>query len=134
MIRVTVVFAAAILLGACAGFGKIPPAPTTAEIVQLTKDGVPASEIIRRMDESRAVYPLSASELAQLRAQGVKDEVINYMQQTYVSSVRDEEWYRARQGAVWPPYPGGLSYPYVDPYSDPLYYSYPYRYRTVPPR
>jgi hypothetical protein len=132
MIRVTVVFVAAILSAACASFGKIPPAPTTAEIVQLSKDGVPASEIIRRMEESRAVYPLSASELAHLRAQGVRDEVINYMQQTYISSVRDEEWYRARQRTLLP-YTGFYGYPnaYAYPY-DPYYYSYPYRYRPVP--
>jgi hypothetical protein len=129
MLRVSVTFIAAILLGACATFGKIPPAPTPAEIVQLTKDGVPAGEIIRRMEESRAVYRLSASELAQLRSQGVPEEVINYMQQTYITSVRDEEWYRARQGTVWPHYPGATT-PYSNP--DPFYYSYPYRYQPTP--
>jgi hypothetical protein len=134
MIRVTLVFAAAILLGACAGFGKIPPPPTTAEVVQLTKDGVPPGEIIQRMNESRAVYRLSDSELAQLRAQGVQDEVINHMQQTYLASVRDEEWYRARQGTVWPHYPGATSYTneYPYPYPNPFYYSYPYRYQPIP--
>jgi hypothetical protein len=130
MIRITVVFLGAILLGACAGFGKIPPAPTTVEIVQLAKDGVPAEEIIRRMEESRAVYRLSASELAELRAQGVPDKVINYMQQTYLAWVRDEEWYRAR--SAWPPHPGFYSYPYpyLSPYPYP--YPYPYRYRRIP--
>jgi hypothetical protein len=132
MIRVTVVLIAAILFGACASLGKIPPAPTTAEIVQLSKDGVPAGEIIRRIDESRAVYRLSASALAQLRAQGVSDEVINYMQQTYIASVRDEEWYRARQLSVWPPYRGPFPYPYLYPYPYPYPYYYPYRYRPLP--
>ena len=135
MIRVTLIFAAAILLGACAGFGKIPPPPpTTAEIVQLTKDGVPPGEIIQRMNESRAVYRLSDSELAQLRAQGVQAEVIDHMQQTYLASVRDEEWYRARQGTGSPSYPGASLYPGAYPYryTDPFYYSYPYRYPPSP--
>lgn len=72
----------------------------------MSKDGQPAEAIIARMQESRAVYPLPASELAKLREQGVPDLVIDYMQQVYIDSVRYMEWSRARD-AYFPygPYP-----------------------------
>jgi hypothetical protein len=99
------------ILAACATAPQLPPAPTTAEIVQMSKDGQPADAIIRRMMESRAFYPLPASELAKLREQGVPDRVIDYMQQSYVEAVRYEEWSRARD--AWPPFgPYGPYGPY----------------------
>jgi hypothetical protein len=116
------VFALAALLGACASFGPpLPPAPTTAEIVQMAKDGVAPEAIIKRIEASRAVYPLPASELAKLREQGVPDQVINYMQRTYIDAVRFDEYLRARDAYFlygWPysrgpyPYPYGWPLPY----------------------
>lgn len=79
-------------LGGCAGLGTPrPPAPTAEEVVQLAADKVPAAEIIRRMDESDAVYRLRASELAKLRERGVPDEVIDHMQETWLEAVRLEQ-------------------------------------------
>lgn len=45
----------------------------------MAKRGEAAEAIIERMRESGAVYRLSASQLADLRAQGVPDKVIDYM-------------------------------------------------------
>ena len=86
----------------CATAPKLPPAPTTAEIVQMAKDGQTAEAIIQRMQQSIAVYPLPASELAKLREQGVPDKVIDHMQHTYLEAVRYQEWARVRD--AWPPY------------------------------
>jgi len=91
----------------CATAPQLPPPPTTAEIVQMAKDGQTAEAIIQRMQQSIAVYPLPASELAKLREQGVPDKVIDHMQLTYLEAVRYQEWARARDS---------YSYPYYGPY------------------
>lgn len=93
-------FAATVLamaVSGCATLGRpLPPPPTTAEIVQMAKDGHSTEEIIARMRESEAVYPLAASELAKLREQGVPDPVIDYMQNTYIEAERYHEYLRSR--------------------------------------
>ena len=90
--------ALAVLLGACASLGPpLPPAPTAAEIVQMAKDGVASDAIIKRIEASHAIYPLPASELAKLREQGVPDQVIDYMQRTYIDAVRLDEYLRGRE-------------------------------------
>jgi hypothetical protein len=97
-----------LVLGACATV-QGPPPPSQEDIVALARSGAPAQEIIRRMHESGAVYPLSASQLARLREQGVPDEVIDYMHRTYIDEVRRDEAMRQSffYGPMFPPY-----YPY----------------------
>ncbi len=53
----------------------------------MSKDGEAALDIIAEMKASLTTYRLKASQLADLRDQGVSDDVINYMQQTYTDSV-----------------------------------------------
>ena len=90
-------------ISGCAAQQSRPPAPGPEEIVALAKSGAPAADIIRRMQESGAVYPMSASELAKLRERGVPDEVIDYMYRTYIEAVRRDE--AMRQSLYWgPPY------------------------------
>lgn len=92
----------ALFIGGCATFGQpLPPPPTTAEIVQMAKDGVPADDIIKRIHEAQAVYRLPASELAKLREQGVPDKVVDYMQQTYIADERWREHLRSRDFYMW---------------------------------
>ena len=86
----------------CATAPQLPPPPTTAEIVQMAKDGQTAEAIVQRMQQLAAVYPLPASELAKLREQGVPDKVIDHMQQTYIEAVRNQEWARARDSYSYP--------------------------------
>ena len=59
-----------------------------SSIVQESKAGVPAKSIIRQIAQSGTVYRLSASQLADLRDEGVPNAVINYMQKTYIAAVR----------------------------------------------
>lgn len=103
----------ALALGGCVTAPPRPPAPTTDEIVQMSKDGMPPSEIIQRMEESHALYPLKASQLAKLREDGVSDEVIDYMQQSLIDAERFREAMRERDrmwlygSPYYPPYPWG---------------------------
>ena len=50
------------------------------------------------MRRSGTVYRLKASQLAQLKEEGVPDSVIDYMQETYLDAVRNdqalEDWNR----------------------------------------
>lgn len=81
---------------------------TVEEILQMSKDRVPDDQIIKKIAESGTVYRLSASQLADLRQAGLSDQVINYMQMTYLDAVRREQ---AREDMrYWTPSPGGYWY------------------------
>jgi hypothetical protein len=75
----------------------IPQPVTVGQIVKMSKEGMAPAEIVGRMRASRTVYRLSASELAKLRDEGVADQVIDYMQHTYLAAVRRsarfEDWH-----------------------------------------
>jgi hypothetical protein len=87
-------------LSSCASYSAyrpiVPPPVRVEQIVKWSKEGLAPEEIIRRMRESRTVYRLTASQLAQLRDEGVSDKVIDYMQHTYLAAVRRsarfEDW------------------------------------------
>jgi hypothetical protein len=108
----------------CASLAQrtVPPV-TVSRIVQMSHDGVPPGTIIQRIAESGTVYRLSASELANLRDDGVADAVINYMQQTYLGAVRRDQsaadqnlWVYGPDGYYYGGYPFGWPYDYV-PYA-----------------
>jgi len=71
-----------------------PPDPVTVkEILEMTEAGLPPEIIINKIQQSHTVYRLQASQLVQLKEMGVSDEVINYMQQTYIEAVRQNQAY-----------------------------------------
>ena len=97
----------ALALSGCVTMGEpLPPPPSLAEIIESAKAGQSPQQIIERMQRSRAVYRLPASELAKLREQGVPDPVIDYMQRVHLDVVRFEESVRARSfhGPGWGPW------------------------------
>jgi hypothetical protein len=81
------------LLGGCAplGFGQSKAPVTASDVVRMSEEGLPPETIVKKMRDSETVYRLSAAQLAQLHDQGVQDQVINYMQQTYLDAVRREQ-------------------------------------------
>jgi hypothetical protein len=85
----TLLLATAILAG-CAGAPRRPP-PSLEQIVEMSRQGTPAEDIIRQLKDTRAVYALSGSQLAKLHDQGVPEPVLDYLQQAYVNSVRWQE-------------------------------------------
>ena len=74
-------------LAGCAGLERRAP-PSIDQIVDMARDGKPAEEIVRELQETRAVYPLTASQLIKLHEQGVPDTVLDYMQSVYADSIR----------------------------------------------
>src|ERR1044072_2712959 len=73
----------------CAGMDRRPP-PSLDQIVEMSKAGKPPEEIIRELQETRAVYPLTGSQIAKLHEQGVPPSVLDYLQNAYMDRVRWE--------------------------------------------
>ena len=109
-----VVVWACLALAGCATLGASKPPPVTVpQIIELSKAGTPAPDIIKQMADSGTVYRLNASQLADLRQQGVSDQVIDYMQKTYLDAVRREQAREDRRNWTWGPggyWYGGLPY------------------------
>ena len=72
------------LLSGCASPPQKPQV-TVDQVVAMAKDGVPADAVIEKMRDSKSVYPLSASKLLELKQEGVPDQVLDYMEQTYLT-------------------------------------------------
>ena len=115
---------AAALLAGCATTPPKPPV-TVEQVVQMSHDQVPAAEIIARMQEAGTVYPLSGSQLAKLRERGVPDEVLDYMQSTYLAYAERQAIFRY-DPYFWGPYWGPYWGPHPYWYRRPPYWGYPY--------
>jgi len=126
-----------IVTAALVGCANVQPRPpvTTEQVVQMSKEGVPTADILQKMRDAGTVYRLSGSQLARLKAEGVADEVLDYMQDTYLAQTwqRGAYAYGSYWGGpwAWGPYPYGYWGPpgYWGPY--PPYYPYP-PYRPPP--
>jgi hypothetical protein len=79
----------AILLSGCAA--RHIPRPTLDDVVQMSQDGRPAEEIVRVLQQSHAVYPLTASQILSLHENGVDISVLDYLQSEYAARIRHEE-------------------------------------------
>lgn len=115
LLAATLLCATLLVTTGCATTGK-PAAPTLAEVIQMSENGVADDQIITRLRDSNAVYPLSASQILDLSSKGVSAQVLDYMQQAYLVSERRRE--RLMYGnPYWPGhywgYPClGCPYPY----------------------
>ena len=90
-----------VLVSGCAGLQHRPP-PSTNQVVEMAQAGTPAEEIIRELQETRANYPLTATQIVKLHEQGVPDAVLDYMLSALTESIRWEA--RAQyEGAGWWP-------------------------------
>ena len=80
------------LLSGCATLGFKQPQPVTVgQVIQMSKEGLPAQTIVQRMRDSGNVYRLTAAQLAELHDLGVADPVLDYMQQTYIEAERRQQ-------------------------------------------
>jgi len=80
------------LLSGCATFGfKTPEPVTVSQVIQMSKEDVPPETIVKKMRDSGAVYRFTAAQLAELHDLGVADQVLDYMQQTYIEAERRDQ-------------------------------------------
>lgn len=103
--RVFILLVALSCLGGCAALQPRPPAPTTAQIVEWSREKVAPEVIIARLREADAVYHLSASALARLHDQGVADAVLDEIQAGQLRAVTRAAL--EHQVNPWGPWPGG---------------------------
>lgn len=89
------------ILEGCAGLQRRAP-PTIDQIVEMASAGKPAEEIVRELQETRAVYPLTASQIVRLHEQGVPDAVLDYMQNAYAESIRWNARMQYQDSYWWP--------------------------------
>jgi hypothetical protein len=133
------------LYAGCASIESRPPV-TTEQVVQMSKAGVPAADIVQKMRDAGTIYRLSGSQLARLKSEGVHDDVLDYMQETNLAAARARgaAEYGSYWGGAWAwgpypyaPYPYGYWGPgYWRPYWGPYYRYPPHRYhrpRPAPP-
>ncbi|QNM95249.1 hypothetical protein [Chitinimonas koreensis] len=93
----------AVLLAACA---TLPPPLSVDDVIALSKQGTTPNALIAMIRDSRTSYRLSASDIVRLNKAGVAEPVLDYMQQTQLDDVRQEErmrqWdYGPRFGFGW---------------------------------
>lgn len=80
------------LLSGCTSLERRPP-PSLDEIVEMSRAGTAPEEIVRTLQETRAVYPLTGSQIVKLHKDGVPDPVLDYLQHTYADAIRwDARW------------------------------------------
>lgn len=80
----------ALALAGCATVAEGPPV-TVPQIVAMSQAGTPPDQIIAKIKKSGTTYRLKANQLADLKNKGVPGPVINYMQQTYLDAVRQQQ-------------------------------------------
>lgn len=70
--------------------GTVEPV-TVSQVIDMSKASMPSDEIIAKIRASGTIYRLDASQLADLRDQGVPNPVIDYMRQTYLNAIRRDQ-------------------------------------------
>jgi hypothetical protein len=74
-------------LSSCATFYASRKPLPIAKIVELCKSNTPPSLIIQRIRDSRTTYALRGSDFAKLKADGVSDPVLDYLQESFVDDL-----------------------------------------------
>lgn len=118
LISLLLITSGAMLLKGCVVYTPaITSAVPVSDIVQMSKDGVSSKNIIKDLRKSHSVYVLKADQLAKLRDEGVQDSVINYMENTHIKAIRQDQRmqdsYYGGPGMYGYGYPGfGFGWPY----------------------
>ena len=66
---------------------------TVPDIIRMSKDGVSSKDIINDIKQSHTAYGLKADQLAKLHDEGVQDSVLNYMEQTKIDLLQQNQRY-----------------------------------------
>jgi len=82
--------AVAVLACGCATRTAANAPLSVGQVVEMSRNGVPASAIIGKMKETRTVYLLPGSSVAMLRSEGVPEPVLDYMRSTRSRAEREQ--------------------------------------------
>jgi hypothetical protein len=104
-----VVIACVAALSGAATSAPASPLPIS-EVVKMSESGALPRDVIQRIRASQTSFALRGSDFGKLKAAGVSDEVLDYLQQSFVSDVD-----RLTRYSVIGPRLGGCSYCYPQP-------------------
>ena len=89
------------------------------DIIQMSKDGVSSKDTINEINQSHTVYSLKADQLVKLRDEGVQDSVLNYMEETKINAIQQNQryadsayWMMASDGFYYGDFGLGYGWPY----------------------
>src|SRR5215470_14904405 len=86
-LRTSLFALAALLLSSCAAlYTPRQPLPI-AQVVELSKSKASPDDVIQRIRTSGTTYQLRGSDFAKLKAQGVSDPVLDFLQQSLVNDM-----------------------------------------------
>ena len=110
------ILAITLLLGGCATLAR-PESLTMDQVIAASKAGEAPPALIKRLQDSYTVLPLSATDIVRLHEEGVAPEVLDYLQRAQIAEVRRREaLFSSAYGCPWGGrlYPPGFSrlYPY----------------------
>lgn len=79
--------AVVLALSGCATSNSSAKPMPISEVVKLSKSGAEPPLVIQRIRDSRTVYALRGSDFSKLKANGVPDPVLDYLQQSFVDDI-----------------------------------------------
>jgi hypothetical protein len=85
--RLTLAFAVLLALSSCARWYTPRTPLPIADVVKLSKSNASTAQVIQRIRDSGTTYALKGSDFAKLKALGVADPVLDYMQQSFVDDL-----------------------------------------------
>ncbi len=80
--------AACLALSGCAIFDPGPPPLTREQVIQLARSGETPAAMVERLEKTRTVLALSASDILQLSSEGVPREALDYLQAAQIEELR----------------------------------------------
>ncbi|HTT39919.1 MAG TPA: hypothetical protein VMH32_19905 [Burkholderiales bacterium] len=109
-VRLCLSGAVLLVLSACSTFYTSRHPMPIAEVVNLSKSGAPPPVIIQRIRDTGTTYALRGSDFAKLKADGVPDPVLDYLQQSFVDDIDLQTRYWVENGGI-----GGCRFCYPQP-------------------
>ena len=79
------------LLVGCASTKTRPVPLSLADIMSMSKAGLSDVEIIQRVEDTRTVFKLTADDVVRLRNEGVSNDVVTYLLDTYTRAAMAEQ-------------------------------------------
>ncbi len=101
MIRNLTILVLAVTVIGCASSRNRPVALYQTDVISMTKAGATDEEIMRRIDETRTVFNLSADDVVLLRKEGVSGRVVTYMLETVTRAAVADERRRNYYDSRW---------------------------------
>jgi hypothetical protein len=86
-LRLAIALIALCMLGGCATFYASPKPLPISKVVELCKSNTPPPLIIQRIRDSHTTYALRGSDFPKLKADGVSDPVLDYLQDSFVDDL-----------------------------------------------